>query len=400
MGLFTILLLLLFFLLNAVSDYMENKRLVNQKLLRCGYTTGTCAAAASKAAATMLFTNELIDSVSIITPNNTSLTIDVLNPQFNDNIASCSIQKDSGDDPDITNGTLISSKVTLVPNSNDIIIEGGQGVGKVTKPGLDQPVGESAINSIPRKMIKDSLISLAKENNYGGGFNVLIFVPNGEELAKKTFNPELGIIGGISILGTTGIVEPMSSKALADSIKLEINMIAAEKNDSLLIFLGNFGKKFAVEELNFKTKPGIMCSNFIDVALDSAVEYGFKNILLIGHIGKFVKLGIGMFNTHSNNGDGRIETLLICALKAGADLDTLKEIGDCVTTNAILDILYEKKLLNKTLNILKDKIEFNINKRIPSEINIGYVCFTNTGEYSGILFESENANKLKNNWRN
>ena len=378
---------------------MAEKRLVNQKLLRCGYTTGTCAAAASKAAVAMLFKQELMDSVAITTPNQTDLIIDVLNPQFNDNVASCSIEKDSGDDPDITNGILVSSKVTLLLDSSEIIIEGGKGVGKVTKGGLDQPVGMSAINSVPRKMIKDSLNELAMQYNYKGGFHVLISVPKGEEIAKKTFNPELGIVGGISILGTTGIVEPMSAKALADSIKVEISVIAAESNESILIFLGNFGKKFTEEELNLSTKPGIMCSNFIDVALDSSVEFGFKNILIVGHIGKLVKLGIGMFNTHSHNGDGRIETLLSCALEAGANIEILNEIQKCVTTNAVLDILYENDLLTKTMDVLNGRICHNIDRRIPEDINVGFICFANTGEYSGVLFESENADDLKELWK-
>lgn len=378
---------------------MAEKRLVNQKLLRCGYTTGTCAAAASKAAVAMLFKQESMDSVAITTPNQTDLIIDVLNPQFNDNVASCSIEKDSGDDPDITNGILVSSKVTLLPDSSEIIIQGGKGVGKVTKGGLDQPVGMSAINSVPRKMIKDSLNELAMQYNYKGGFHVLISVPKGEEIAKKTFNPELGIVGGISILGTTGIVEPMSAKALADSIKVEISVIAAESNESILIFLGNFGKKFTEEDLNLSTKPGVMCSNFIDVALDSSVEFGFKNILLVGHIGKFVKLGIGMFNTHSHNGDGRIETLLSCALEAGANIEILKEIQKCVTTNAVLDILYENDLLDKTMEVLNDRIQHNIDRRVPEDINVGFICFANTGEYSGVLFESENVDNLKRLWK-
>ena len=378
---------------------MAEKRLVNQKLLRCGYTTGTCAAAASKAAVAMLFKQESMDSVAITTPNQTDLIIDVLNPQFNDKVASCSIEKDSGDDPDITNGILVSSKVTLLPDSSEIIIEGGKGVGKVTKGGLDQPVGMSAINSVPRKMIKDSLNELAMQYNYKGGFHVLISVPKGEEIAKKTFNPELGIVGGISILGTTGIVEPMSAKALADSIKVEISVIAAESNESILIFLGNFGKKFTEEDLNLSTKPGIMCSNFIDVALDSSVEFGFKNILIVGHIGKLVKLGIGMFNTHSHNGDGRIETLLSCALEAGADIEILNEIQKCVTTNAVLDILYENDLLDKTMDVLNERIQHNIDRRVPDDINVGFICFANTGEYSGVLFESENVDDLKELWK-
>ena len=379
---------------------MEGRRLVKQKLLRYGYTTGTCAAAASKAAATMLFEKELMTSVSITTPNGTDLVIDVLNPLLCDKTASCSIEKDSGDDPDITNGTIVSAEVALIRDSDDVFIEGGKGVGKVTKPGLDQEVGEYAINSVPRKMIRESLIELAKENNYDGGFHVIISVPEGEKLAKKTFNPDLGIVGGISILGTTGIVEPMSSKALGDSIKVEISVLSAEGNDSILIYLGNFGRKFATEALDLNPNPGIMCSNFVDVALDSSVELGFKRILLIGHIGKLVKLGIGMFNTHSHNGDGRIETLLSCALEAGADLETLSEIQNCITTNAVLDILWDRGLLQETMKILKGRVEYNISKRIPSEIEIGFICFANTGEYSGVLFESENASNLKSFWKN
>ena len=161
---------------------------------------------------------------------------------------------------------------------------------------------------------------------------------------------------------------PDKRKALADSLKVEISVIAAESNDHILIFLGNFGKKFVEEELDLLTNPGVMCSNFIDVALDSSVEHGFKKILLVGHIGKLVKLGIGMFNTHSRNGDGRIEALLSCALEGGADLETLKEIQKCVTTNAVLDILYENDLLDKTMLILKGRIGHNIERRIPDEI--------------------------------
>lgn len=379
---------------------MKDRRLVNQKLLRYGYTTGTCAAAASKAAAAMIFQRELMTSVSITTPGGTDFVIDVLNPRFNEERASCSIEKDSGDDPDITNGTIVSAEVSLIADGSDVFIEGGKGVGRVTKPGLDQEVGEFAINSVPRMMIRDSLNAIAKEHGYEGGFHVVISVPDGERLAKNTFNPDLGIVGGISILGTTGIVEPMSSKALADSIKVEISVLSALGNDSILVYLGNFGMKFASEDLGLNTSPGIMCSNFVDVALDSSVEFGFKRILLIGHIGKLVKLGIGMFNTHSHNGDGRIETLLSCALEAGADLEVLKEIQDSVSTNAVLDILWRENLLDATMSVLKGRIEHNIAKRIPPECEIGFICFANTGEYSGVLFESENASDLKAFWEN
>lgn len=376
---------------------MEATRLIGKKLLRCGYTTGSCSAAAAKAAAQMLLSGRTPKTVSITTPKGTTLTLDVLNPELTEEGCRCAIQKDSGDDPDITNGVLVYALVTKLPEG--FILHGGIGVGRVTKPGLDQPVGEAAINSVPRRMIAQALREAAEECAYLGGFDVTIEIPDGVRLAEKTFNPHLGIVGGISVLGTTGIVEPMSDEALADSIRVEINVLAARQTDALMITLGNYGYDYASGPMGLDMSDNVTCSNFIGVCVDAAAEHGYKQVLLIGHIGKLVKLGIGLFNTHSRNGDGRIETLCACALQAGADLPLLTALSACVTTDSALDVLETAGIMEETLAVLNKRIGFYLGRRLPESVEIAYVCFSNAEDRNCILFQSDNAEKIMNKWR-
>lgn len=376
---------------------MQKTRLVGGKLLRCGYTTGSCAAAAAKAAAYMLCTGERTDRVSIVTPSGEMLTLDVLDASLDGDSAVCAIKKDSGDDPDITNGMLVYARVTRI--GSGVEVDGGEGVGRVTKPGLDQPVGAAAINSTPRRMIASALEEIIRETGAAGGLRAEIILPQGRALAKKTFNPNLGIVDGLSILGTTGIVEPMSESALIESNRIEISMVAASGAQELLVTLGNYGTDFARDEMGLTIKNHIMCSNFVGEALDAAAELGFKDILLVGHIGKLVKLGIGLFNTHSKHGDGRIETLITCALEAGAELETLRELDGCVTTDAALDILAGAGCVQETMRVLSGRVEHYLKKRLPESVNIEYLCFTNAGIYKGVLFQSDNAAGLAERWR-
>ena len=376
---------------------MQKTRLVGGKLLRCGYTTGSCAAAASRAAAYMLCSGEKVDRISIMTPSGELLTLDVLDSTLDKDSAMCAVKKDSGDDPDITNGMLVYSRVTRISSGTEV--EGGEGVGRVTKPGLDQPVGAAAINSTPRRMIAAALEDVIHETGAETGLRAEIILPQGRQLAKKTFNPNLGIIDGLSILGTTGIVEPMSESALIESNRIEISVIAAAGSEELLVTLGNYGTDFARDEMGLTIRNHVMCSNFVGEALDAAAEFGFKRILLIGHIGKLVKLGIGLFNTHSKHGDGRIETLIACALEAGADLETLRGLDKCVTTDAALDILAESGCADQTMEILKKRVGHYLRKRLPEAVNIEYLCFTNAGLCKGILFQSEHAAELAGKWR-
>lgn len=357
--------------------------------LRCGYTTGSCAAAAAKAAAEMLLSEANVSFVGISTPKGIKLKLDVLEPMINENYAECAIKKDSGDDPDITNGILVFARVSKIVSG--IEITGGRGIGIITKSGLDQPVGEYAINSVPRKMIKSALEEIAEKYDYHGGLRAEISVPNGEEIAKKTYNPRMGIEGGISIIGTSGIVEPMSSSALIDTIRLEAKMRYSEGYRNLLLTLGNYSENYIQKSMPFVLEKSVKCSNFIGEAIDIALETGFERILIIGHIGKLVKLGAGIMNTHSAQADGRMDVLVTCGMLADADVNLLKEIPQCVTVDSALDILKSGGYMEKTLDILADRAEYYLNAKVKNEIEIGAVMFS---EKHGISVKTSLADKL------
>lgn len=342
--------------------------------LRCGYTTGSCAAAAAKAAAEMLISGSKLSEVQINTPKGILLDLDVLDAEISDNYAECAIKKDSGDDPDITDGILVYAKVSRLSFGTEIT--GGKGVGIVTKAGLDQPVGEYAINSVPRKMITLAVSETAEKYDYHGGFKVEISVSEGENIAKKTFNPRMGIVGGISIIGTSGIVEPMSNSALIDTIHLEEKMRRAEGKKTLLLTLGNYSESYIQRSMSFALEKSVKCSNFIGEALDIALELGFEGVLIIGHMGKLVKLGAGIMNTHSSQADGRMDVLVTCGLLAGADSEMLKKLPDCVTVDAALDILKTSGKLEKTLEILADRAESYLNAKVKNSIEIGAIMFS------------------------
>ncbi|MBP3267680.1 MAG: cobalamin biosynthesis protein CbiD, partial [Ruminococcus sp.] len=261
------------------------------KMLRRGYTTGTCAAAASAAAARMLF-GLPCEEIELTVPSGDTLILHPVDMKCDGSSALCAVIKDSGDDPDVTNGVAVYSKVELTESGFEIT--GGRGVGKVTQAGLDRPVGDFAINTVPRSMIKTAVLDVCKLAGYDKGIRVTIYVPGGEELALKTYNPRLGIVGGISIIGTSGIVEPMSTTALLDTVRLEMNMRKAEGRHSIILTLGNYGAGYLAKELSFIGDKNVNCSNFIGDALDIAMELGFENVLIAGHIGKLVKLGTGI----------------------------------------------------------------------------------------------------------
>jgi cobalt-precorrin-5B (C1)-methyltransferase len=351
---------------------IEEFRNVNGKLLRRGYTTGSCAAAAAKAAALNLLSGTAPARVTITLPRGEYLTLDVESCAE----GTAAVRKFSGDDPDVTDGMLIYASLTLTDSG--VRIDGGEGVGRVTEPGLDQPVGAAAINSTPRRMIEQALSEAAKEFGYSGGFEVIVSVPGGAEIAARTFNPRMGIRGGISIIGTTGIVEPMSNKAIADTVRVELSRLKAAGNRAqLLLTPGNYGETFARETLRLSTDCHVNCSNCIGEAIDAAVELGFRDILLVGHIGKLVKLGIGITNTHSAFGDGRIETLTACALEAGAELETLRGISACVTADAALELLHGAGKLDAAMAVLERRISDTLRRIVPDGVELGYVCFSN-----------------------
>lgn len=386
---------------------MDISVLKNGKILRCGITTGTCATAATKAALIRLLAGKELDSVYVMTPAGIGVDVPIEYSSIEDNdiFVTCAVKKDAGDDPDITDGILVYATVSRT--TSGIEITGGKGVGKVTQKGLDQPVGESAINSVPRKMITEAVNEVATDNGYDGGIKVVISVPDGEMIAQKTFNPRLGIEGGISIIGTSGIVEPMSNKALTDTIKVEQNILVNKEKEykdtlDMLITPGNYGQAFASKTLGLRLDEHISSSNFIGDTISQAVELGFKRMLLVSHIGKIVKLGIGITNTHSSFGDGRMETLIACALKAGADIQVLNEIEKCVMTDAALAIINDAGILEETMKILGEKINQTLLRQVPEDVEIGFICFTNDESLDlqdGILCQSDNAGELMSIWR-
>jgi len=355
---------------------MESYITKDGKTLRRGYTTGSCAAAAAKSAALMLLGNSRLEKVHLMTPRGIGLDLDVHDITVTDGYVSCAIVKDSGDDPDATNGIKIYAKVEKTEKKHRIEICGGEGIGIVTKPGLDQPVGNHAINSTPRKMITDELRQVCEDHGYDGGLKVTVSAPEGAERAAKTFNPRLGIVGGISILGTTGIVEPMSDEAVVETIRTELSVRAAEGRTAVLLTPGNYGADYIKNELGLDPEAAVMTSNFIGDAFSLAAGAGFRYALLVGHIGKLVKLAGGVFNTHSRWGDCRAEIMASHAGMCGASAETVRRIMDSAMTDDMLSILDEEGLREKVMKSVTDKIAFHIENRRLGTMKTGAVTFS------------------------
>ena len=345
------------------------------KKLYYGYTTGTCAAAAAKAAALMLATGGPVPCVDILTPKGIALNLEVLEPELSARHARCAVRKYSGDDPDVTNGILIYADVTPAETPG-VAVDGGEGVGRVTKPGLKQAIGEAAINPVPMQMIRAAAESVAED--YGiRGLKVVISIPAGVELAKRTFNPRLGIVGGISVLGTSGIVEPMSEAALVESIGLELRQKYALGCRRILVAPGNYGADFLRSLAHVEETELVKCSNFIGQTIDMAVSAGYGEMLFISHIGKAIKLAGGIMNTHSREADSRAELMAACALRAGCSAETARRILDCLTTDEMLSILRADGLLEKTMRIAGERIDYYLNYRAKGQITIGAAVFSN-----------------------
>ena len=369
---------------------MEEYQFSQGKNLRCGYTTGSCATAAAKAAATMLLTGERVDSVRIDTPKGITLNLEPLQVELAENYVSCAIRKDSGDDPDDTNGILVFAKVERAVEPG-VHIEGGVGVGRVTKPGLACAVGGPAINPTPRRMITSEVSSVMEQTGYADGLVVTISIPEGVEIAKKTFNPRLGIIGGLSVLGTSGIVEPMSEKALIETMYVEMRAQKARGNKDLLVFFGNYGEDFTRDVMQLDLEGAVTCSNFVGELLDYAVYLGFETLLLIGHSGKLVKLAQGVMNTHSKYADCRTELFALQAMFHGASVEVGKEIYGCLTTDEVTKVLKREQLFEPVMEQVTQKIDFYMQHRVHGKIKTAAFMFSNV---YGILGKTEHADAL------
>lgn len=361
----------------------------DQKKMRLGYTTGTCATAATKAAAQMLLGGKRIGQVELLTPKGIPLQLKVEQIVIEENRVSCAIRKDAGDDYDVTNGMYVIACVEKIGQGYEI--EGGEGVGRVTKPGLDQSVGNCAINTVPRQMMAQVMMEEADACGYEGGLRTIISVPEGAEIAKKTLNQKLGIEGGISILGTSGIVEPMSETALIDTIRTELSMYCAQGQRDIIITPGNYGESFLTDQLGLDLSHTVKCSNFIGETIDMAYEFQLSSLLLIGHLGKLVKLGSGIMNTHSKYADGRMETLSSCVLLAGGTGELARRILDCNTTDEAVEVLWMAAFLPPVMEQLMKKIDSALKQRAFEGLRIEAVVFSNR---FGVLGKTKGAEQL------
>ena len=364
--------------------------------MRYGFTTGSCAAAAAKAAAYMLLSGRQKNTITIETPKGIPYTAEILEITRGEKAVQCAVRKDGGDDPDITSGALIYAEVSLTDHTRTqatdtrIHIDGGIGVGRVTKPGLDQPVGNAAINHVPREMIAKEVLEVCDLMDYKGNLQVIISVPEGETIAKQTFNPRLGIVGGISILGTSGIVEPMSNQALLDTIRVELNQRRAEGFDYIAVAPGNYGLDFMKKAYGYDLDKSVKCSNFIGAAIDMAVECGFTRMLLTGHIGKLIKVAGGIMNTHSKEADCRMELLSAFAIHEGAGADVAAKILDCVATEEAVRLLREAGKQQEVMDYAMERIMFYLNKRAGGRMQIDCIMYDNT---FGELAKSKEADR-------
>ncbi|MDD7266677.1 MAG: cobalt-precorrin-5B (C(1))-methyltransferase CbiD [Lachnospiraceae bacterium] len=373
---------------------LDEYRMAGGKKLRLGYTTGSCAAAAAKAAAYMLLSGEGIKEVRLMTPKGIELQLPLVDIDRRPEAVSCAVIKDSGDDPDVTDRVRVYATVERLPQTvsgadrSPVMIDGGEGIGRVTQAGLDQPVGAAAINRIPRQMIKEEVQEMRERFGEEYDLKVIISVPQGRELAARTFNPRLGINGGISILGTSGIIEPMSEKALVDTIRTEIRQQALLGNRRLLMTPGNYGQQF-LRERGIDLERAIKFSNYVGEAVDLALAYEIKEIEIAAHIGKFIKVAGGIMNTHSAWADSRAEIMTALALRAGASTEQLQCIADSLTTEEALDYVFADRLVGEcTIKLVLERVLFYLEKRSRGSIRFCVTIFSNRrGELGQIRSE-------------
>ena len=436
-----------------------------QKKLRRGLTTGTCAAACTKAAMIRLFKGDVCREVSVRLPGGEVVKLPVQEADESDrlkwtngnngidtgisdseeseiskckaangivvdlgktkdeiNESCCSkypevsarffTVKDSGDDPDVTNGAEIHVCVSVVSGEDvpakafacdrdeRLFLDGGKGVGIVTKEGLRQEVGQSAINPVPREMIFDAALSVLSElelEEHKEDVLITVIVPEGEKLGARTFNPRLGIEGGISILGTTGIVEPMSEAAIVSTIETEIRQkLLLDPDGRILVVPGNYGKRYA-EGLGLDLKRAVEVSNYIGEAIDLAVSYGCRKFLLVGNIGKLVKLAAGIMNTYSKVADGRWEIFAAHLALSGGDREMVRRIKEAPTTEEMLRIIDEAGLREKVMDSIIREIEYHLDHRIRGQMEYGVVVFS---ERYGKIGETKGTSELMESFRN
>lgn len=334
------------------------------KELKSGYTTGTCVAVGVKAGLEALLNENYLSELEFITLNGVQLKVPIYKIRVRKNFVTVVIVKNAGDDPDVTDGIKICVKIELVDELPDIengikikkcILIGGRGVGIVTKLGLQVEIGKPAINPGPQKMVENVVEEMLSNQNKK--CIIRVYVPEGREKAKKTFNPKLGIIGGISILGSTGIVKPMSEEALKDSMFVELKVLKMARSRDWAIFtFGNYSKNYC-EQLGLDLEQTIVISNYVGFMIESAIKLGIKKVLFLGHIGKAIKIAGGIFNTHSRVADARVEIMASNAFLCGEKVENIHKILNSNTVEEACDYIGNKEFFNFIAEKVKRKVE-------------------------------------------
>lgn len=356
--------------------------------LRSGVTTGASAAAAARAAALLLFCGEEHREVNIINPMGLTIRVPVKKVMYTGGGARGIVVKDGGDDPDVTNGLDIIADIKSIPEG--FSIKGGEGVGTVTMPGLPVPVGDAAINPVPLAMIREAVSGLLPPS---GGVEITISVPGGLEASMRTLNQRLGITGGISILGTTGIVRPMSEDALKDSLVPFIKKAAALGFRRVVLTPGGIGLRQAVDMYGFSPECVIEMSNYVGFMLEKCVDESMESVILWGHIGKVGKVAGGIFNTHSRVADGRREILASYAALCGAKKELITEILNINTMEGVLKLIGDSGL-SGVFDLLAERSSLRAAQHVWEKIRVGTVLTARDGRILGIDREAEELGRL------
>jgi cobalt-precorrin-5B (C1)-methyltransferase len=371
----------------STDDIKETEMPAGMKRsLRTGYTTGTCAAAATKAALSMLLNRENLVKVNVSLPKAKQIVIDIAWIKYeNEKSVTASVVKDGGDDPDVTNGAEVWSTVSLIETSNKIIIDGGVGVGRVTKPGLGLEIGKAAINPIPLKMINQAIDeTLGSEQKDRYGLSVIISVPKGEEIAQKTDNPRLGILGGISILGTTGIVIPYSTASFAASIRQSIDVSKAMGSDSVILTTGGRSEDFAhgIFGNSVADHAYIQIGDFIGYSIKQCGIKEIKKAYVIGFIGKLTKMAMGIKQTHVKGSHVDMNFLAELAIRCGANNELARKINLANTARHVGELI-EEFGLSVFYDALCKEVYNHLNNYSPSELQIKIILLDFSGKIIG-----------------
>jgi cobalt-precorrin-5B (C1)-methyltransferase len=357
------------------------------RFLKYGITTGATAAAASKAALIALL-KEPVDRVVIPTPIGLRFEVQVKSSRKIGDSAEAVVVKDAGQDIDATDKMEITATVKLT-NDGKVIIKSGLGIGKVTKPGLQVPIGEGAINPVPKSMITEAVKEVLPP---GKGVEVTISAPEGANIAKKTMNAKLGIQGGVSILGTTGVVKPLSLEACRRSLVPQIDVALARGYKRLVFVPGNIGERIAKQQFNVPEDAIVQTGDFVGYMLDKAAEKGVKEIILLGHSGKLVKLAANIFNTHHKVGDARNEVIASYGGAVGANQKIINELLAANTSDEGTEILKAANLVEATYNRIAERVHQRVSDRVENKIKISVVIVSMDGKVLG-MDENARCNK-------